>query len=166
MSIQLHNPTKEVIETAYKNEYNGNTDAETFWERRREDALLYEVLCGINDRASELDYDILLFSTNAKKQSAKSYSDLCRERNVEGAIISGLRVNDPYLQEVTSDTNFSCVLIDIPAEGHNPGHVTTDNKKGSTRPRSCLTICLKAVANIAKLSCKTNWSYVTAPCPS
>lgn len=95
------------------------------------DARFFEILCGINDRASELDYDLLLFSTNPKKQLSKSYSDLCKERNVEGAIVSGLRVNDKYLQEVASDTSFPCVLIDIPSEGFNLGHVTTDNVQGS-----------------------------------
>ncbi|SDN95938.1 transcriptional regulator, LacI family [Paenibacillus sp. yr247] len=95
------------------------------------DALAYETLCGINDRTSELDYDILLFSTNPKKQLSKSYADLCKERNVAGAIISGLRVHDQYLHEVTHDTNFPCVLIDIPSAGTNLGHVTTDNVQGA-----------------------------------
>ncbi|SEP16981.1 LacI family DNA-binding transcriptional regulator [Paenibacillus sp. OV219] len=97
------------------------------------DALAFEILCGINDRASELNYEIMLFSTNPKKQISKSYGDLCKERNVDGAIISGLRVQDPYLQEVTNDTNFPCVLIDIPAEGSNLGHVTTDNVAGAAK---------------------------------
>ncbi|ASS66042.1 MULTISPECIES: LacI family DNA-binding transcriptional regulator [unclassified Paenibacillus] len=96
------------------------------------DAMAFEILCGINDRAGELDYEIMLFSTNAKKQMSKSYSDLCKERNVDGAIISGLRVQDPYLQEVTYDSNFPCVLIDIPAEGSCLGHVTTDNVEGAS----------------------------------
>jgi len=95
------------------------------------DAAAYEILCGINDCTSELDYDILLFSTNPKKQLKKSYSDLCKERNVDGAIISGLRVNDPYLQEVVLDTDFPCVLIDIPVSNHNLGHVTIDNIYGA-----------------------------------
>lgn len=95
------------------------------------DALMYEILCGINDRASELDYDIMLFSTTPKKQLSKSYSDLCKEWNVSGAIIAGLRVNDPYLEEVASDTNFPCVLIDIPVEGNNVGHVTADDIQGA-----------------------------------
>jgi LacI family transcriptional regulator len=95
------------------------------------DAMAFEILCGINDRASDLDYDILLFSTNPKKQESKTYADLCKERNVDGAIISGLRVLDPYLQEVTRNTNFPCVLIDIPATSNNLGHVTTDNVKGA-----------------------------------
>jgi LacI family transcriptional regulator len=33
------------------------------------DSFAFEILCGINDRASELNYDILLFSTSPKKQS-------------------------------------------------------------------------------------------------
>lgn len=95
------------------------------------DAIAFEVLCGINDRASELDYDILLFSTNPKKQSKKSYSDLCKERNVDGAILQGLRTNDPYLKEVVEQSQFPCVLIDIPVEGEWVGHVTTDNVNGT-----------------------------------
>ncbi|RKP46713.1 LacI family transcriptional regulator [Cohnella endophytica] len=95
------------------------------------DSLAFEILCGINDRAVELDYDILLFSTNSKKQLSKSYADLCKERNVDGAILSGLRLDDAYLQEVLNDTSFPCVLIDIPATHQNVGHVTTDNVSGA-----------------------------------
>jgi LacI family transcriptional regulator len=95
------------------------------------DAVAYEILCGINDRTADLDYDILLFSTNPKKQTKKSYSDLCRDRNVDGAIISGLRIHDPYLQEVVRNTDFPCVLIDIPATSKNLGHVTSDNFHGA-----------------------------------
>jgi LacI family transcriptional regulator len=95
------------------------------------DAFAFEVLCGINDRASELNYEILLFSTNPKKQLKKSYSDLCMERNVDGAILRGLRVNDPYLKEVVHQSHFPCVLIDIPLAGEWVGHVTTDNVNGA-----------------------------------
>lgn len=95
------------------------------------DAFAFEVLCGINDRANELDYDILLFSTNPKKQSKKSYSALCQERHVDGAILQGLRINDQYLKEVVERPRFPCVLIDIPVEGEWVGHVTTDNVNGT-----------------------------------
>jgi LacI family transcriptional regulator len=95
------------------------------------DAFAFEVLCGINDRAAELNYDILLFSTNPKKQLKKTYSDLCRERNVDGAILQGLRVNDPYLKEVVNQSVFPCVLIDIPLAGDWVGHVSADNVSGA-----------------------------------
>ncbi|WP_308638384.1 LacI family DNA-binding transcriptional regulator [Paenibacillus silvisoli] len=95
------------------------------------DAVAYEILCGINDRSTMLDYDILLFSTSSKKQQKKSYSDLCKERGVDGAIVFGLRVNDPYLEEIVRKADFPCVLIDIPVENKNAGHVTTDNVYGA-----------------------------------
>lgn len=95
------------------------------------DAFAFELLCGINDRASELDYEILLFSTTPNKQRRKSYSDLCQERNVDGAILQGLRVTDPYLEEVLNQSRFPCVLIDIPLAGEWVGHVTSDNIDGA-----------------------------------
>ncbi|WP_114380125.1 LacI family DNA-binding transcriptional regulator [Paenibacillus prosopidis] len=95
------------------------------------DAFAFEVLCGINDRAGELNYDIILFSTNPNKQMKKTYTDLCRERNVDGAILQGLRLNDPYLKEVVSQSLFPCVMIDIPFSGERVGHVTTDNLSGA-----------------------------------
>ncbi|WP_239617818.1 LacI family DNA-binding transcriptional regulator [Cohnella mopanensis] len=95
------------------------------------DAFAYEVLCGINDRAGDLNYDLLLFSTNPSKQMEKSYTALCKERNVEGAILSGLRLDDPYLQEVIEQNSFPCVLIDIPKTGENVAHVTSDSRVGA-----------------------------------
>ncbi len=95
------------------------------------DAFAFEVLCGINDKASDLNYDIILFSTNPNKQLKKSYSDLCMERNVDGAILQGLKVNDPYLKEIVGQPHFPCVLIDIPVAGEQVGHVTTDNVNGA-----------------------------------
>ncbi|QJD84827.1 LacI family DNA-binding transcriptional regulator [Cohnella herbarum] len=95
------------------------------------DAFAYEVLCGINDRAGDLNYDLLLFSTNPSKQMEKSYTALCKERNVEGAILSGLRLDDPYLQEVIEQNSFPCVLIDIPKTGENVAHVTSDSRLGA-----------------------------------
>lgn len=96
------------------------------------DSFTYEVLCGINDRAGELSYDLVLFSTNPRKQLSKSYTDLCMERGVDGAIIMGIRLDDPYLQEVI-DADIPCVLIDIPLEGKNLGYITTDNIQGAKK---------------------------------
>lgn len=91
----------------------------------------YEILCGINDRANEKNYDILFFSTTPTKQRMRSYYDLCKERNVDGAIMWGLRIDDPYLEEVIEKSAFPCVLIDIPCSGENLGNVTTDNIEGA-----------------------------------
>jgi LacI family transcriptional regulator len=94
------------------------------------DIFTFEVLRGINDCAGELDYDLILFSTSPAKQKMKTYTQLCRERRVDGAIIQGIRTDDPYLQEVL-ESNIPCVLIDIPVESDTVAFVSTDNVLGA-----------------------------------
>ncbi|MFN7252631.1 MAG: LacI family DNA-binding transcriptional regulator [Anaerobacillus sp.] len=94
------------------------------------DNFTYEILCGINDTTSSLDYDLIFFSTNTSKQKEKSYTQLCRERKVDGVIIQGIKTDDPYLREVI-DSDIPCVLIDIPIEGASVGYITTDNVLGA-----------------------------------
>ncbi|WP_139991893.1 LacI family DNA-binding transcriptional regulator [Paenibacillus paridis] len=94
------------------------------------DNIAFEVLCGINDRSGELDYDLVLFSTTPQKQTIKSYKTLCQERGVDGVIIMGIRLDDPYLKEIVS-SDIPCVLIDITLEGPQVGYVTSDNLNGA-----------------------------------
>lgn len=94
------------------------------------DNIAFEVLCGMNDRAGELDYDLVLFSTTPQKQKTRSYKSLCQERGVDGVIIMGIRLDDPYLEEIVS-SDIPCVLIDIPLQGPNVGYVTSDNVNGA-----------------------------------
>ncbi|GMX64758.1 LacI family DNA-binding transcriptional regulator [Paenibacillus elgii] len=101
------------------------------------DNIAFEILCGMNDRAGELDYDLVLFSTTPQKQKIKSYKTLCQERGVDGVIIMGIRLDDEYLKEVVS-SQIPCVLIDIPLEGPNVGYVTSDNVGGANRAVSYL----------------------------
>ncbi|MFC7441561.1 LacI family DNA-binding transcriptional regulator [Laceyella putida] len=96
------------------------------------DNLNYELLCGMNDRAGELNYDLVLFSTTPQKQMIKSYKTLCEERGVDGVIMMGLRLDDPYLQEIVTSP-IPCVLIDIPLKGKNVGVVTSDNVNGAKK---------------------------------
>ncbi|WP_338788760.1 LacI family DNA-binding transcriptional regulator [Metabacillus sp. FJAT-53654] len=96
------------------------------------DQITFSVLSGINECASELDYDLVLFNTNSTKQREKTYTQLCRERRVDGAIIQGIKTDDPYLQEVVN-SDIPCVLIDYPIQSENVGHVTTDNKLGAKK---------------------------------
>ncbi|WP_025720687.1 LacI family DNA-binding transcriptional regulator [Paenibacillus sp. 1-18] len=96
------------------------------------DHFTFEVLSGINECVSEKDYDLVLFSTNSTKQREKTYSQLCRERRVDGVILSGIKTNDPYLQEVV-DSDIPCILIDIPILTDTVGYVTTDNVLGAKK---------------------------------
>jgi LacI family transcriptional regulator len=96
------------------------------------DNFTFEVLAGVNQYVAEADYDIVLFSTNSTKQREKTYTQLCRERRVDGAILQGIRIDDPYLQEVV-ESDIPCVLIDIPIESETVGYVTTDNVLGAKK---------------------------------
>lgn len=94
------------------------------------DMFTYEVMCGINDSASDEGYDLILFSTNSVMQKQKSYTQLCKERQVEGVIMQGIKMDDPYITEVI-ESNIPCVFVDVEMEGENSGFVTTDNVFGA-----------------------------------
>jgi LacI family transcriptional regulator len=96
------------------------------------DNFMVEVMAGINDFSAETNYDLVLFSTDSTKQREKTYSQLCKERRVDGVIIQGIKIDDPYLQEVV-DSDIPCVLIDIPIETDTVGYVTTDNVLGAKK---------------------------------
>ncbi|MCM3016980.1 LacI family transcriptional regulator [Priestia megaterium] len=107
------------------------------------DNFTFEVLCGVNERASTLGYDLILFNTNTMMQREKTYTQLCRERRVDGAIIQGIKKEDPYLKEVV-ESDIPCVLVDIPVHSNSVGYVTTDNALGAK----------KAVKHLASLGHK------------
>ncbi|UAL51879.1 LacI family transcriptional regulator [Bacillus sp. OVS6] len=96
------------------------------------DNFTFEVLSGVNECISERDYDLVLFSTTTTKQREKTYSQLCRERRVDGVILQGMKIDDPYLKEVV-ESDIPCMLIDIPIESNSVGYVTTDNVLGAKR---------------------------------
>lgn len=96
------------------------------------DNFTFEVLCGINKSVGDMNYDMILFSTNPNKQKQKSYTQLCLERGVDGAILQGIRTDDPYLQEVV-ESKIPCVLIDIPLQEDHVGFVSTDNVYGAKK---------------------------------
>jgi LacI family transcriptional regulator len=103
-----------------------------FTKESVKDNFMVEVLAGINEYVSGSSYDLVLFNTNSSKQREKTYTQLCRERRVDGVIIQGIRTDDPYLKEVV-DSDIPCVLVDIPLEADNVSHVTTDNVLGAEK---------------------------------
>lgn len=96
------------------------------------DLIILSILSGVNESVSENHYDLIVFNTSSTKQREKTYTQLCRERRVDGVIIQGIKTDDPYLQEVV-ESDIPCVLIDIPAHSHNVGYVSTDNVAGAKK---------------------------------
>lgn len=91
---------------------------------------MFEVLCGVNDRLQEMGYDLVLFSTSPTAQGKTSYMDFVRQRRVDGVIMMGIRMDDPYTQEV-AEASIPSVLIDVPLVSKTCSYVTTDNVAGA-----------------------------------
>lgn len=88
-----------------------------------------QFLGGILEEANNRGYDIVLFSTDSDLLNKKSYLELCKERRVEGAVFTGLRLDDPHIEEI-KNSPFPISIIDTFIEGENINFVSTDNKLG------------------------------------
>ncbi|PUU93920.1 MULTISPECIES: LacI family DNA-binding transcriptional regulator [Halanaerobium] len=93
------------------------------------DHMGYTFLHGIINEANLYNYDIVLFTTNSDFLEEKSYLDLCRERQVEGVIFTGLHLGDPHIEEL-KNSEIPVTVIDTELEGANNLFVTSDNHFG------------------------------------
>ncbi|PGS54225.1 LacI family DNA-binding transcriptional regulator [Bacillus sp. AFS041924] len=89
------------------------------------DQFMFEILCGVSDFLAKTEYEFVLLSTTTTKQKNKTYKQICAERQLDGVIIQGLKMNDPYLEEAVNSQT-PCVLIDIPCDGEKNGFVTSN----------------------------------------
>ena len=89
------------------------------------------MLTGVNEYCGHVDYDIVLFNTSSSQQKQKTYTQLCRERRVDGVVIQGIKNDDPYLMEVV-ESDIPCVLVGYcPYQGDTVRYVATDNVAGA-----------------------------------
>lgn len=91
---------------------------------------MFDVLIGVNDRAQAYGYDVILFSTSPTAQEKTSYLDFVRQRRVDGVIVMGIRLNDPYTEEIVR-SSIPSVLIDVMRTSKTCSYVTTDNIAGA-----------------------------------
>ena len=74
------------------------------------------------------DVEMSIQVINTKIQTEKSFEQLCYEHNIAGAILMGLRTNDPYC-ELLAKSKYPCVTIDIEVPGPNVSCVMMDDIK-------------------------------------
>ncbi|HJO92458.1 MAG TPA: LacI family DNA-binding transcriptional regulator [Victivallales bacterium] len=86
-----------------------------------------KVLEGIFSEARKNRYDILFFTMDCELDNELSYSDLCAQRMVEGAIFIGIRMDDPHIGELRT-MNIPVVLLDS-FIGGNSNTVSMDHEK-------------------------------------
>lgn len=69
-----------------------------------------ELAKGIEDKARELGYNVILCSTDYDLKSEKYYIDILRSKGVDGIIFSTVEVNDSNIKPLIKD-NFPFVLV-------------------------------------------------------
>lgn len=92
----------------------------------------FDIFKGVYTAVEEKEYELSIFLIDSMKQKQKSYLQFCRERNIGGAILQGIRTDDPYFKELIN-TNVPCVLFDVIPEKNNEliGSVSIDNVEAS-----------------------------------
>lgn len=74
--------------------------------------IIFRLLKGAQSACDEQDYDLEILFTNMEKQKKKTLEELCRERNLGGIVLYGLKSTDIYNKELAKLT-IPCVGIDV-----------------------------------------------------
>jgi LacI family transcriptional regulator len=92
----------------------------------------FDIFKGVYREISESRFELSIYLIDSQKQKQQSYVQYCRERNIGGAILQGIRTDDPYYKELIN-TDIPCVVLDIMNETENGmiGSVSIDNAKAS-----------------------------------
>lgn len=88
----------------------------------------FDIFKGVYREVSESQFELSIYLIDSLKQKQQSYVQYCRERNIGGAILQGIRTDDQYYKELI-DTSLPCVVLDIMTETENGliGSVSIDN---------------------------------------
>lgn len=101
-------------------------DRETF-----QNQFITLMISGMMDEATKHDFNLLLFATQ-RLDTAQEVVNQCAHRGLGGAVISGLRVNEPLIANLPK-TDFPIVLIDVPIAGPRATYVSVNNVLGATQ---------------------------------
>lgn len=116
---------------------------------------VFGILSGLYQTAIERNYEFILLTTTGAKQREMNYVQLCRQRNIEGVLISGLTVEDPYYHELVN-SEIPCVVVDAELEGKKVCTISIDNVKASKEAVLYLIKC--GHSNIAMMNGKASAS--------
>ncbi len=90
------------------------------------DNIFYSLMSGMYHYAETIDYEVLIYTTNSAQQQKISYIQFCMENNIAGAILNGIRKDDPFLQELF-ESEIPTVLIDVNIPSSKAASVSVDN---------------------------------------
>lgn len=88
----------------------------------------FDIFKGVYQAISDSRFELSIYLIDSQQQKQQSYVQYCRERNIGGAILQGIRTDDQYYKELI-DTSLPCVVLDIMNDTSNSliGTVSIDN---------------------------------------
>lgn len=90
-----------------------------------------EILSGVSNYLDSTDYEFVFYGTTTKKQSEKSLKQFCAEHSISGLLIQGLKITDPYYQELATFA-LPTVAIDLKFENDQIGTISIDNQSAAS----------------------------------
>lgn len=84
------------------------------------------MLKGLNSYIQGKNMVIAMYGISSKMQAKQTLSEFCRQYSLSGVILAGLKLGDPYLEEIKY-TDIPCVGIDIKLEGKMGASILTND---------------------------------------
>jgi len=94
------------------------------------DEYIFRIVSGVQERSSELDMDLTLFTATQIKMKDYNYVNFCKRHRLMGVIVHGLDMNDPDLDDLVK-SSLPCVLIDMEHESATTAFISTDNTQAA-----------------------------------
>jgi len=88
------------------------------------------MITGVYEACAEYGCEFILLATDVERQSKQNFLQLCRKKNIDGIVATGLRTNDIYYKDIIKG-DIPSVLMDINTSGKNLCSVSIDNVKAS-----------------------------------
>lgn len=94
------------------------------------DGMAFQHFQGTLKACSEEGIELVTYAIDKNQQEKQSYVAFCKQRNIAGAVISGISNDDAYFSEI-AESDFPVVAIDFALDKPNQGWVSIDNVQGA-----------------------------------
>lgn len=98
--------------------------------KKDESGFVFGMISGMYQASLDHHFDFIILTTNAAKQSELSYIQLCRQKNIDGVLVSGLNTNEPYYRELMN-SEIPCVVMEGEYKSKNVCGISIDNAKAA-----------------------------------
>ncbi|WP_027108708.1 LacI family DNA-binding transcriptional regulator [Lacticigenium naphthae] len=135
---------QKVLRIADELEYTPNLSARSLSSKKKRNIALLlnnlelnnkanlsmDILSGVYQYTQETDFEFFLIPITTEQQKEKSLQKFLNERDISGAVIQGLKTDDPYIKEIEK-SSIPIVLVDIEIAGDHVGSVSVDNEQAA-----------------------------------